>query len=119
MNLVSFQPLLDLLQAQYGSTSEVNNQKFSHIDIETAIELLLVPDEESPTILPPMRMNEVTEINAEIQKQVDEVKEHYQAKLDEPNNHETCLALGEFFCFFTKFENTDYIMRSTEPIFCT
>ena len=94
MNLVSFQPLLDLLQAQYGSTSEVNNKKFSHIDIETAIELLLVPDEESPEVLPSMRMNEATEINADIQKQVEEVKEHYKAKLDEPNNHETCLALG-------------------------
>lgn len=105
MNLDSFKPLLDLLQAQYGSTSEVNNEKFTLIDVQTAIEVLLISDSESPEISQSMQMTEVSEITPEIQTHITEVKSHYEARLlDQSNsvkrNHETCLALG-LLCQFS------------------
>jgi len=94
MNLESFQPLLDLLQAQYGETSNINNDKFALFDIEQAIELLLKPDEDAPELSPHMQMIEVKKINSDIHHQINSVQKHYLDLLDKPNNHETCLALG-------------------------
>merc|ERR1719471_728832 len=45
-----------------------------------------------------MQMTEVSEISADIQTHIAEVKSHYEARLEQSNtvkrNHETCLALG-------------------------